>query len=79
MKFFEKGVNALGGLNSFLQYIPKRSIWNSFEVSMPSAGLIHFYVTHALRIEDRIDKGVNALGGLNSFLQRYSGLRRRKE
>ena len=37
-------------------------------MSMPSAGLIHFYLCLSMCAPWVVNEGVNALGGLNSFL-----------
>ena len=44
LKILRGGVNALGGLFSFLLTITLVFVWLSRRVSMPSAGYSHFYV-----------------------------------
>ena len=63
-----RGVNALGGLFSFLPKVFVNRRISSILVSMPSAGSSHFYVNKNFFLR-RNTSSVNALGGLFSFLQ----------
>ena len=64
-----RGVNALGGLFSFLPILNQLRELNELQVSMPSAGYSHFYFRLEVGNECSFSTCVNALGGLFSFLR----------